>query len=131
MNTYIFMFIVTLITPITMIVIGFIYKNRKHYPKINNISGYRTNRSMKNRETWIFAHKYFGKLSLYIGIINLIISVIIMILIYNKSDNFIYTTGLILTIIQVIFLIIPIIPTEKALKKNFDDLGNKKINKNK
>lgn len=54
-----------------------------------------------------------------------------MILIYNKSDNFIYTTGLILTIIQVIFLIIPIIPTEKALKKNFDDLGNKKINKNK
>ena len=56
-----FMLICDLIVPIVMIIGGRMMW--KHCPKsINGIVGYRTNRSMKNMDTWKFAHKYCGKL---------------------------------------------------------------------
>ena len=40
----------------------------KHCPKhINGMLGYRTTRSMKNMDTWKFAHDYCGKLWWKIG----------------------------------------------------------------
>lgn len=131
MNTYIFMFLVILLIPVTMIFIGINYRNRKNYPQmVNRLRGYRTNRSMKNQDTWKFAHIYYGNLSLKLGTIILIISIIIMISLYGEDNSLINKTGLILTFVQIIFLILPIIPTEKALKKNFDELGNRrKLNK--
>ena len=56
-----FMFVSNLLTPLLMIVIGHIMW--KHSPQnINTIFGYRTKRSMKNMDTWKFAHEYCGKL---------------------------------------------------------------------
>ena len=61
MGFWIFMLIMVLLIPITMIVIGRLFLNNA--PKdINYVFGYRTKRSMMNLETWKFAHEYIGNL---------------------------------------------------------------------
>lgn len=119
------MFCCDIVVPVLMIIIGRIMW--KHPPKnINALIGYRTSRSMKNMDTWMFAHNYSGKLWWKIGWITLLPSIIIYILFYGASDNIIGIVGLVLTTIQIIVLIGSIIPTEKALKNTFTDEGIRK-----
>ena len=54
MGFWIFMLIMNLLIPFTMIGFGRHFM-RKAPQKINGIYGYRTTMSMKNRETWEFA----------------------------------------------------------------------------
>ncbi len=118
--------IINSLIPITMIVLGGYFS--KHAPKnINGLYGYRTTMSMKNKETWEFAHNYCGLLWFKLGWILLIISVISMLFIIINDKNIINNFGLVLCVIQVIFLISPIVPTELALLKIFDINGNRKI----
>ncbi len=117
-----FMLICDILTPIVMIVGGWIMW--KHAPKkINGIMGYRTTRSMKNMDTWKFAHEYSGRLWWKIGWIMLLPSIAVHIPVYGKSDNAIGIVGGILVTIQIAVLIASIFPTEKALKKTFTDEG--------
>ena len=117
-----FMFICDLIIPITFIVCGRMMW--KHTPeKINSLIGYRTSRSMKNRNTWKFAQIYCGKLWWKIGWIIVLPSTIIQIPFYNSSENDIGTLGGILVSVQCVILILSIIPTEIALRKNFTEDG--------
>ena len=81
---------------------------------------------MKNKDTWEFAHKYFGKIWYSWGWIVLAVSVVVMLFTFGKSDDTVGYTGGILCYIQMVPLLVPIIPTEKALKKNFDKDGNRK-----
>ena len=61
MGFWIFMVIMDLLVPLTMI--GFGRYFLKQAPgTINWVFGYRTEMSMKNKDTWEFAHKYIGKL---------------------------------------------------------------------
>lgn len=61
MGFWIFMMFIELLIPVTMIGFGKMFL--KHSPKeINMAFGYRTSMSMKNRDTWEFAHKYCGKI---------------------------------------------------------------------
>ena len=53
------------------------------------------------------------------------ISVIIMIMIIGKDVNFVGTAGGIICDIQIVPLIGSVFFTEKALKKNFDENGNR------
>ena len=90
----------------------------KHCPKhINGMLGYRTTRSMKNMDTWKFAHDYCGKLWM-------IPSALIHIPLYHRDKNTIGFAGVILVTIQCIIMIASIYPTEKALKKHFNDDGS-------
>ena len=99
----------------------------KHCPKkINGLLGYRTTRSMKNLETWKFAHEYCGKLWWKIGWIILLPSIILHIPFYSASDNAIGTMGTILITIQIVILVASIFPTEKALKNTFTEDGIKR-----
>lgn len=51
----------------------------KNAPKeINAAFGYRTSMSMKNRDTWVFAHNYCGKIWFFGGLILLPVSTIVM-----------------------------------------------------
>lgn len=119
-----FMFVCGLMTPMLMIISGRMMW--KHAPKsINGIVGYRTARSMKNKDTWEFAHHYCGQLWWKIGWIMLMLSCVMLVLTYSKSVEVIGTAGGILCIIQCIVLIASIFPTEKALKRNFTDEGRK------
>lgn len=124
MGFWIFMMICNLLIPVIMIVIGMVFVN--HPPKsINGIYGYRTTMSMKNMDTWNFAHLYCGKLWRKIGWIMLPISIVVMIPLLGKSDNIIGIWGGVLETVECIILIAAIFPVERALKKNFDKDGNR------
>lgn len=125
MGFWIFMLFMDLLIPLTMI--GFGRYFLKSAPKeINSIFGYRTPMSMKNKDTWIFAHHYCGKLWYVSGVISLVITAIVLILVIRQTENTVGTVGGILCGIQMIPLIGSIIPTEKALKKTFDKNGNRR-----
>ena len=69
-----FILICDLLIPIVMILAGIIMW--KHAPKqINGLLGYRTTRSMKNMDTWKFAHDHCGRLWWKIGLILLIATI--------------------------------------------------------
>lgn len=125
MGYWVFMLVMVLIVPITMIVFGRLFSNKA--PKdINYIFGYRTKRSMMNKDTWKFAHAFIGKLWFICGLILMPISVAIMVFVLGKGTDTMGTVGAILTVVQMITMIGTIIPTEYALKKNFDELGRRR-----
>ena len=118
MGFWTFMLICSLLLPIIMIVIGFVFQ--KHPPKtINGIYGYRTDRSRRNQDTWDFAHAYCGKLWWKIGWGMLIVTILVMLLLIGRSQNMIGWGGGIVELIQCIVLTASIAPVEHALKKNF------------
>lgn len=126
MGFWIFMTVCNLLIPILMIGIGKVFV--KYPPKtINGIYGYRTSMSMKNTDTWNFAHLYCGKLWWKIGWIMLPVSMIAMIMLVGKNEDTVGIWGAVIVTIQCIILIAAIFPVESALKKNFDKSG-KKIN---
>ena len=120
-----FWLICDLFIPLVMIVVG--RMTWKHCPKnINSLIGYRTTRSMKNMDTWKFAHEYCGKLWWKLGWLIMILTVLMYIPLYQGNDNMIGIAGVVLITIQCTVLIISIYPTEKALKEHFTDDGTRK-----
>ena len=113
-----------LLIPVTMLIGGRVMW--KHCPNsINGLFGYRTHRSMKNMDTWKFAHDYCGRLWWKLGLWMFVPSVLIHIPFYHSTEDQIATVAMILVIVQCIVLIASIIPTEHALKKTFDRNGNR------
>ena len=125
MGFWIFMLAMNLLFPLIMLVMGR-YFMKKSPKEINYIFGYRTNMSMKNKDTWDFAHKYFGKRWFRLGWLLIPISVIPMLFVIGKGEDIIGTVGMVVMVIDLILLIVPIFPTERALKKTFDKDGNKR-----
>ena len=122
---WIYMMVMEILIPLVMI--GFGKKFSKSAPKeINGIYGYRTSMSMKNRETWDFAHRYFGQIWYRLGRIALPLSVIAMCFVMGKDKDTVGNLGMIITIVQLIVLIVPIVFTERALRQNFDKYGIRK-----
>ena len=120
-----FIFACDLLIPIMMLGFGKIMHKRA--PKnINYIFGYRTTRSMKNEDTWRFAHEHCGRLWWKIGLIMLIPTVLVHIPFYNSSEDTLGIVAAIVMTIQIIVLIASIFPTEIALKKAFNDDGTVK-----
>ena len=141
MGFWIFMLVMNLLIPITMIGFGKMFM-RNSPRAINGIFGYRTANSMKNMDsrtamypysmknmdTWQFAHKYFGKRWYKLGWLILLPSILGMIPVIGKDDDIVGIVGSVIITIQCVVLILPIFSTEKALKRTFDKDG-KRINK--
>lgn len=125
MGFWIFMLIMVLLIPLTMIFFGWLLF-RKTPKEINYVYGYRTKRSMMNEETWRFANQYFGKVWYLCGLISVPLSVTAIALVIGKGTETVGTIGGIITMLQMIPLVGTIIPTEIALKKNFDENGRRK-----
>ncbi len=125
MGFWIFMLIMDLMIPFTMIGFGR-YFLKKTPKEINAIFGYRTTMSMKNKDTWTFAHNYCGKIWYYCGLALLPISIITMLFVFGKLEDTVGNVGGILCGIQMIPLVGSIFPTEKALKRTFDKNGNRR-----
>lgn len=122
---WIFGWCVCLMLPLIMIVMGRWFKN--HAPgKINRVYGYRTTMSMKNQDTWEFAHHDFGIRFFRCGLILTLSVAIGMISLYGKSDDVIGMGILILECIQIVALFVVIAQTERALKKHFDKDGRRR-----
>lgn len=107
--------------PVIALIAG--YLMYRHTPKsINALVGYRTSRSMINQDTWDFANKYCAKLWIKLGIITSVISFLIYIL-FDVNE----TVSIVIVLIQTFLLLFSIIPVEIALKKTFDDNGNRRV----
>ena len=125
MGFWIFMVIMDLMIPVIMIVFGKVFF--KNPPKeINMIYGYRTGRSMKNKDTWDFAHRYFGRIWLWGGIVLLPLSLVVMLFALGRNQDTVGNVGGALCFVQMIPMIGAILPTEIALKKEFDAEGRKR-----
>lgn len=121
----IFTLICGFLIPAVMIIFGNIFLN--HPPgKINMAYGYRTTRSMKNQETWEFAHEYCGLIWKKLGIIIAVITGVASLAGFFLKDGEAGTLSIILIHLQVVVLLGSIYPVEKALKKNFDEDGNRR-----
>ena len=93
----------------------------KYFPpkKPNNLYGYRTTRSMKNQDVWDFANKFSANTFIVSGIVMTIISLLTWQL---NEENF-----ALVNLFSLLFgLVISIYLTERELKKNFDNDGNRK-----
>lgn len=122
MGFWIYMFFMVLTIPAIMIIFGRIFM-KKAPEKINWVFGYRTRRSMMNKDTWTFAHKYIGRLWWICGLVLLPLSVLPMLLLLGKDKDMVGGVGAAITMVQMIPLVGTIFPTERALKKNFDENG--------
>lgn len=99
----------------------------KNSPKdINWIIGYRTTMSMKNEDTWAFAHKVAGAFWWKWGWVALVVTTITMLVLIGQSVELVSTVGYILMFLQLIPVIAVISHTEKALRNTFDKEGNRR-----
>ena len=119
------MFFSDLLVPLVMIIAGAIMQKRP--PKdINCLLGYRTTHSMKNMDTWRFAHEYCGRLWWRVGLVMLVLSTISHIPFYHSDESTLTIIQLVIMTIECIVLVVSIFPTEAALKHTFDENGNRK-----
>ncbi len=117
-----YMLVMALLLPVSMIAFGRWFE--KGGPrKINGTVGYRTRRSMLSQETWVYAHRFFGRLWWILGWVLLPISVVVMIFFWGKDVETIGWAGLGVMMVQMVFLLLPMILTERALRARFDDFG--------
>ena len=100
---------------------------QRNTPKdINWIIGYRSAMSMKNEDTWAFAHKVAGAFSWKWGWVTLVVTIIAMLLLIGQSVELVSSAGCILMFLQLIPVLAVIPHTERALRKNFDKDGKRK-----
>ena len=111
-----------LLVPAVMLDFGwrFLKKPPKH---INSFYGYRT---MKNQQTWDFAHQVCGRLWFRWGLVLLPLSLLAMLLVLGKDTEELGVWLMWVTVIQVVVLLGSIVPVERTLKKNFDQFGRKR-----
>lgn len=125
MGMWIWMLVCNLLLPVIMLVAGKLFL--KHNPgKINRIVGYRSAMSMKNEDTWQFAHEVAGKYWWKWGWISLPVAVVPMALLLGQPKETVATVGLLLMCLLMVPLIGVIPYTEKKLRNTFDKDGNRK-----
>ncbi|MDD3404558.1 MAG: SdpI family protein [Hespellia sp.] len=120
---YIFLFVCSLLVPLSMILLGYKWKDKPPKDK-NGVSGYRTTMSRLNDTTWKYAHKYWGKINLVLGIILIILTISIFILSRKYADFEKLITYLVF--VQLGVMTLTIIPTEILLNRRFTKQGTKK-----
>ena len=115
----------TLLVPIIMLYFGRRFQKRP--PKnINSLYGYRTARSMRNQETWDFAHQVCGKIWFWAGAIMLPLSLLAMLPAQGRDVEAVGTWCIPVVGVQLAVLVGSIFPVERALKRNFDQFGGRK-----
>ena len=119
---YFALMITIFLLPLVMVICGMSYVKRG--PKrISKMQGYRTKMSMKNRETWDFAHKHLGDLWFKLGAPLLAVTSVVSLLVFRESTKNITLWCCVILVIQMVIMLTPIYFTEKAVKKNFDEKG--------
>ena len=122
---WIFMLLTVLLIPCVMLWFGRLFA--KQAPReINWLFGYRTRRSMRNRETWEFAHRYSGGLMRKWGVALLPLSLVGMLGVWGRGEDVVGVAGAVLCLMQIIPFLIVIAQTERALKEAFDEQGHRR-----
>ena len=121
------MLVMNLLTPLVMIIYGRVFEKKP--PKIARSKfafGYRTVMSMRDEETWEYAHRFFGKLWFGLGIAVGLISIIVLFFFIGKDKDTVGFAGMIICYVQLVAMLLPVIPTELALRRRFDKNGNRR-----
>lgn len=122
MGFWCFMLAMDLLIPLVMMVLGCYFYH--HPPKqMNMVFGYRTTMSMKNQDTWQFAHRYCGKLWGRWGIAVLLLTLLVMLGVMGESTDTVGIVGGIVCLLQLIPMLVSISCTERALKRTFTSEG--------
>lgn len=122
MGYKIFLIVCNLLIPLLMFVFGRIFE--RHAPgRVNGVYGYRTARSMKNQETWDFAHQCCGRIWQKAGSIMGLISVTASVFVLTLGESEASYVCIALIALQTVVLIVSIYPVERALKEKFDENG--------
>ena len=124
MGFWVYITSMNMVIPLIMIFFGK-YFIAKAPNKINRFFGYRTSMSMKNEDTWKFAHKYCGRIWYMSGLVMAPIVILVMAFAVGKSKDFVEALGGILCAAETIYIVGSIIPVEIALRKNFDKNGKR------
>jgi len=88
--------------------------------KPNWIMGYKTSMARKNQDTWVFAHKHFGRQVIIFALIYVILLIIRFFPVNNDTSSLIFW---IIVAAQVVSVLLAFIPSEIALRKKFDKDG--------
>ena len=119
MGFWIYMLLMSLLMPATLLLFGFYFKSRA--PKsINAVFGYRTARSMRSVAAWKFAHRYCGRIWIAFGFALLPISLCAMLAVMGKGKGLIGGVGAACLALPIVFMVIAVVLTERALKRVFD-----------
>lgn len=124
MGFWVVIFICELLVPLLMIISGILFINGNP-GGINSFFGYRTAMSMKNEDTWHFAHLYCGKLWLKIGAVMLPVTVLLSVISIGKTEDFTGIFGTCVIIAQAAVIIFSTILVERKLKRVFDKNGSR------
>ena len=120
-----FILISDLLVPVIQIGAGWMM--RKCCPgSVNNVFGYRTKWSKKNQDTWNFAQEHCGRTWQIVGLVLLVLTVAAHIPFYGADEDTIGNLCLVVTGVQLAVLIGSICPTERALKRTFNEDGTRK-----
>ena len=123
---WIFVLAFDLLIPLLML--GFGKSFMKNPPtEINPGYGYRTTMSSKNRDTWDFAQRYMGKVWYKWGRVLLVPSFVPLLFVLGRDVGTVGVVGLVVSGMQLVVMLGSTLTTERALKKNFDKNGKRKI----
>lgn len=111
--------IFNLLIPVVILIIGILYI-KKPVERISWTRGYRTERSMKNQETWEFAQKHFGNVCYRLGSGFTILTLILMLSFFGQNQKNIGILGNVLGTVEGFMMFYVLIPTERALRKKYD-----------
>ena len=120
MLEWILSFLSAQVIPVTVLAAGYYYKNR--VPKTMK-TGYRTARSTRSRESWVFAHRMLGRLWRPLGWVLLTVSFFGMFAVLIINKDALEKATRVLAIAQTVVMVGSLIPVERALKQNFDENG--------
>ena len=125
MAIWITMLLTDLLIPALMLIFGM--WSKKGGPKrINPVFGYRTAMSMKNEDTWTFAHREIGRLWTKWGAVTMLAAIVCMLPFIGQGEEIIGTAGILVCLLELIPLVGCIVPVENALGRTFDKDGNRK-----
>ncbi len=125
MAFWFYMLAADLALPLVMVVLGRRFQSAPPR-EVGGSWGYRTARSVKNRETWEFAHRYIGRLWKRMGLVLLPISVLPLLFVTGKDTDTVGIVGAAVCLAQLIPLLGSILPTERALLRTFDEAGRRR-----
>lgn len=127
MGFWVFMLIMVLLVPVIMLVFGKRFQD-KPPQKINALYGYRTARSMRNQDTWTYAHQVCGSIWWTWGWALCVLSPLPQFFVIGHDKNAVGTAGSIVVAVQILCLCCSVFLVERALKKTFDQHGRRRSN---
>lgn len=125
MLEYIEIFTVNLIIPAVMLFGGYMMKTCP--PRsISRWVGFRTALSMKNADTWAFAHACCGRVWWKIGWISLALSVLGQLPFAKDGEETLETLALVMVLAQSFVLLGTVVYVQRELKQAFDESGRRR-----